>query len=384
MQKTIQLCALIVVLILPWGICPAHAAVHQFYNASLELSDSRPLTPNDWTLDMVNVQPSPPGGQIVITPQAGEFTIPVGMDFHDLDLFTGTDQTLAAAPGTGAGSAWGVNVVNGTSGTITLINNDTDTITGDTRIIVHIGKNAVIGSVGTHQISNPLKQNNVGSADIWRVDVSSKTGGGGDIDSIVLLVATIEHVNFYAGPMPHMTFDITAITPPAGGTIAANYIDWRGLTALTPKTATLRVKVNTDAQNGFTVYIRQDHNMLHDQDPTIDIDPIKNVTVGTNDSPVIWAAPTGTVIGVDTGFLGYTTTDTTLNNVGDGINRFATGTKYAGLTSASTPVLFHDHATQSNLEGQDFADVTFQIEVNNLQPTGNYANDIIFIAKPIF
>ncbi len=365
---------------------PAQAAVHQFYDASVEISDSLPAAPCNWTFDMMNVQAIQPGGYLTITPQVGEFTIPVGTTFTDLDLsIGGLDQPLSATPGTGAGSAWGVTVVPGQTGSFTLTNNDTDTVAPDSRFIIEIGTQAAFGSAGTHQIDNPIKINTAGSADIWRVDVSSYNAADIEQDYITLLIATIEHVLMYAGPMPHMTFEISAITAPNGGDISVSEINWRGLTALTPKTAVLRVKVNTDAQNGFIVYIKQDHNMVHDEDPTIDIDQIKTAgVVGSNDVPVAWSSPAGTTIGVDTGFLGYTTSDITLNISGNGVNRFVNATRYSALTTSSEEILYHPEATQSDLEGQDYANITFQIEVNNLQASGNYSNDLIFIAKPVF
>lgn len=365
---------------------PAGATVHQFYDASVEISDSLPAAPCNWTIDLKNVQDIPPGGYVVITPQTGEFTIPVGMTFADLDLsIAGVEQTLAAAPGIGAGSAWGITVATGQTGTLTLTNNDTDTVAADSQIIVEIGTHATSGTTGTHQVDNPIKINLIGSADVWRVDVASFDSTAVEIDYITLLIATIEHVEMYAGPMPHLTFEISSITAPDGGDISASEINWRGLTALTPKTAVLRVKVNTDAQNGFIVYLKQDGNMLHFEDPTIDIDQIKTGgTVGTNDIPVAWSSPPGTTIGVDTGYLGYTTSDITLNSVGNGVNRFVNTTRYSAFTTSSEEILYHPEATQSNTEGQDYADITFQIEVNNLQPSGNYSNDLIFIAKPVF
>ena len=363
----------------------AHAVQMQFYDASVELLESKPATGSDWIITLTNKQAIPAGGTITIEPEATYFTIPVAMDYEDCDLsLNGSDVPLAASAGSGAGSAWGVAVTSGTSGSLVLTNNDTDTVAADSAIVIEIGTIATYGVTGAEQIVNPAKVNPIGSGDVWSVDITSADGSSVIIDTIELLVATIEHVEEYAGQKPHMTFEISGITPPDGGVIAPNLIEWREITPGVAKTAVMRAKVNTDAQNGFTVYIKQDTNMLHAVDPTIDIDPIKNVAVGTNDAPVDWTSPTGTTLGVDTGFLGYTTSDTTLNTVGDGPNRFATATKYAGFTTTSEEILYHHEATQSDIEGQDYTNITLQLEVNNLQPSGNYAHELIFIAKPVF
>ncbi len=357
----------------------AHAVQYQFNAASLELSDSNPSTASDWTLKFTTVQTIPVNGKLVITPEATKFSIPAGLVFGDISLKLGvTAQTLAATPGTGADSAWGVDIVSGTSGSITLTNNDTDTVIAASAITIEIGTNAG----GTHQILNPAKVAATGTADIWNVDVTSQDGTSATIDTIDILVATIEHVDIYGSQKPQMTFSVAGQTAPAGGTIGPNFIEWREVTPGVAKTAVMRLKVNTDAKQGFTVYVKQDHNMQHSADATIDIDPIKNTLVGTNAAPVAWAIPAGTTIGVDTGFLGYHTSDATLG-VGTA-DRFTDADTWAGLTATSSEVLYHGHATQSDVDGQDRADVTFKLETNNLQPSGNYANTITFIAKPIF
>jgi len=372
--------ALVLAGVPPIGQSPAYAVQYQFNAASLELSHSTPSVVANWTLTIENVTAIGPDDRIVITPEATEFSIPGGLDHDDIELDIGGDITLAASPGEGAASAWGVSVTTGTSGSITLTNNDTDTVVAQSTIIVRIGTHV---DGGTNQITNPAKVAAVGTADIRTVRVTSQdsTDTFATMDTINLPVAIIESVDLTGAQTPQMTFEISGQSAPDGGAISANAIEWREITPGSPKTATLRVKVNTDAFNGFTVYVRQNHNMQHSEDIGIDID----VWTGTNASPTTWASPTGTTIGVNTGFLGYTTSDASLSATGDGADRFTDeGPNYAGLTSTSQEVLFHNEATQSDVDGQDYADVTFQIETNNLQPSGNYSNEITFIAVPIF
>jgi len=362
------------------------ATQFQLYDTYIEVDNSRPNRPSNWTIEFKNVQEVPVSGRILITPQDGQFTIFAELTHADIDLeIASTDINLAVTAGSGADSAWGVTIVTGTSGSIALINNDTDTIAADTTILIRIGTHATHQEAGEYQIINPAKTAPLGTGDIWRVYVSTRNASNETLDTINLPLATIEHVSSTAGQIPQLSFEINDITPPVNGVISPNAIEWRELTPGTSKTATLRVKVNTSAQNGFTVSLAQNHNMQHTQDPGFDIDPIKNSSVvGTNLEPVAWESPPGTTIAVDTGYFGYTTSDTTLSSIGDGPDRFAGGTLYSGLTSTAEEVLFHDEATQSDINGQDYADVTFQIEVNSLQPTGNYANEIVFTVKPIF
>ncbi len=362
----------------------AYALQYQFNDASWMLSDSNPAVASNWTLTFKTVQVIPVSGTIVITPEATKFTIPAATDVTDIDMtLAAAEIALAATPGTGAGSAWGAVVTVGTSGSITLTNNNTDVVAAGTVVEIEIGTNATSDATGDKQITNPAKTDaTLGSADILAVDISSKSGVT-VLDTIDLLAAIVEDVDLLGSQKPQMTFTITAGAGPTGGAIAANYIEWKEVAPGTPKTATLRVKVNTDAQNGFFVYVIQDHDMVHSVDAGVDIDVIKNdTTVGTNASPVAWYTPGGTTIGADTGFLGYHTSDAVL---GTGTpDRFAAADTWAGLTSTPAEVLYHALATQSNIDGQDYADVTFKLQTNNLQPSGNYSNEITFIAKPIF
>jgi hypothetical protein len=265
---------------------------------------------------------------------------------------------------------------------ITLTNNDTDIVAAGTAVEIRIGLHAVFGTTGDSQITSPNKDEMTGTADIWEVDVTSyEADGTTQIDTIDLLVATIEQVRNRVSSAAQMSFTVTGEAAPADGEIAPNYIRWNELTPGVAKSATQRVKVNTSAQNGFTVYIRQDHDLQLAADNAIDIDAFP----GTNTTPILWAQPPGTTIAVNTGYLGYTTSDTSLNtDGGETANRFSGGTLYAGLSATPEEILYHPSASQSNTDGQDYADITYQLEVNNLQPSGNYSNEIIYIAKPIF
>lgn len=364
---------------------PAHAVQLQLYEASIEMTDSRPSQPSNWTIRFTTTQVIPVNGSISITPDAGRFTIPVAMDYEDFDLtIDAAEITLAAAAGTGASSPWGVIITSGTNGLIVLKNNDTDVIAGDSEFVIEIGTVATAGSPGVEMILNPTKTLAAGAGDTWEIAVRSRDDTNATIDKITLLVSIIESTNLYVGTRPDLTFTISGVTPPAGGVIDADQIEWREMTPGVAKTATMKVKVNTSATDGFTVFVRQDQNLTHAVNATVDIDPIKNVAVGTNDTPVVWASPPGTVIAVDTGYLGYTTSDDTLNNVGDGVNRFANETKYSGFTTGLEEILFHNTAAQSDVEGQDYTNFTLQLEINTLQPTGNYTNEVLYIVKPTF
>jgi hypothetical protein len=111
-------------------------------------------------------------------------------------------QTLAATPGSGGGSALGVSVTTGTSGSFTITLNDTDTITAGTAVEIRIGTNATTGSTGDEQMTNP---GTVGSYDI---DIETQTAASATIDTGIAIIVVIDSVGLSAQASP---------TPGGGG-----------------------------------------------------------------------------------------------------------------------------------------------------------------------
>lgn len=131
----------------------------------------------------------PASGKIIFTPEAGQFSIPAGLDYTDVDFSINTlDIPVAATPGTGSGSAVGVTVVSGSSGSITITLNDTDSITAGDTIWVLIGLNAIVGSAGDQQITNP------GSIGSYNEIVTTKNASNVTIDSSTIQIALVNPV----------------------------------------------------------------------------------------------------------------------------------------------------------------------------------------------
>lgn len=183
---------------------------------------------------------------------------------------------------------------------------------------------------------------------------------------------------------PWLNFELLPVAEPAGGSLSPSTVSWGPVEPGQVKTAVMRLTVRTNAPDGFVLYVRQNHNMIHHDNTTIDIDGVANVLQGTNNAPVQWASPQGVAAGVQSGHLGYTTTDTTLNNVGEGINRFYSGNRYASLTSLSEEILYHDAPVDGQVEGEGFTDLLLRLEINEHQPNGAYSNQLTFVAKPLF
>lgn len=120
------------------------------------ISDSAPSLLANHTISFTTTSAIPVSGRIIITPEDGDFTIPMAMNHEDVDFSVGgADRDLDALPGAGAGAPDGVSIISGTSGSITITLNDTDGIPGGSEIVIEIGTQATHQVVGEEQIVNP-------------------------------------------------------------------------------------------------------------------------------------------------------------------------------------------------------------------------------------
>ncbi len=142
------------------------------------ITDSRSGVYADHTIQFTTITAIPISGKIVITPQAGYFTIPSSLDFSDIDLFIdSSEKTVAASAGSGSGSAFGVSVVSGTSGYLTVTLNDSDPIVSGSAIIIKIS-----------QIVNPA------SSGSYRVTITTKTSSNSVLDEKNAMIAITDPV----------------------------------------------------------------------------------------------------------------------------------------------------------------------------------------------
>lgn len=171
------------------------------------ISVSAPASGSNHSIQFTTFEEIPLSGKIVITPETGDFTIPVAMDFTDVDLLVGAvQQTLAATPGTGGGSAIGVSVVTGTSGSVTFTLNDTDTIPASSTVVVRMGTNATAGTTGDQQVVNPSA---IGSYDM---DFETQNAANSTLDDGGTIIAIVNRVGISAQASP-----APSSTPGGGG-----------------------------------------------------------------------------------------------------------------------------------------------------------------------
>ncbi len=131
------------------------ATIHEYRDT---LSDSRPATSSNHTIQFKTTGGIPPSGSIRFEPEPGEFTIPASnFDIDNIELYVSTTSTYVQRSATGTPSATqdGIAVTPGASGSIELTLNSTVGIPAGAYVRLLIGehtRNATGTDVG---IINP-------------------------------------------------------------------------------------------------------------------------------------------------------------------------------------------------------------------------------------
>lgn len=270
--------------------------------------------------------------------------------------------------GTGGTPSWG----DYTTGSITVSSPNITIPLGNDDIASNTWIRVIVGS--TNKITNPSGSvcGTGNDSNICTVDVSTTDGGGSPVyDSISLRVAIVSGVAITAQVDTSLAFSIAGGTCDSGS-VSATSVNFQTLVPGTAEICTQTLTVSTNAAGGYTTT-----TIANDQ-LTSDSDNIDWFT-GTNTTPSAWAAPAGGTPNIDTGFLGYHTNDGTL---GTGTTtRFAAADTYAGWDTSTAYEIAYSGIPVTN----EAITMTYKIEVNALQPTGNYSGTTItYVSTPIF
>jgi hypothetical protein len=136
----------------------------------------------------------------------------------------------------------------------------------------------------------------------------------------------------------------------------------------TEYTAAYRLNVNTDATEGYQVYMFSDQQLLNAYGS-----PIPPVT-GTNAVPTNWS-PTGCATSA-TGCFGYHVGDDSLGT-GNRV-RFAPVDSYAAVSTTPQEVMY------SSVPANDTHDIVYKLQVSQQQPAGLYEARVTYIVVPVF
>lgn len=156
------------------------------------ISNSAPSKESNHTIRFFNPSFIPASGKITIAFQSGQFNIPAGFDYSDVDISVSpsteenyTDRDVAAASDA---SADGVDVVSGLNGQITINLNSTEGIDAGKNVLIKLGNNALYGESGDQQVKNPSL------AGTYSLIITTYNNSGGVLDSSKILVAIIDNI----------------------------------------------------------------------------------------------------------------------------------------------------------------------------------------------
>jgi hypothetical protein len=371
-KKTIVRLSGIVVLILFVGIAISNIFIAQISAATLTsakdtISDSRAgvaaihtftfTTPSTTNIKTIDFQ--------FCTTASGTCTAPTGMVL----TASPTLGTVTNIGGTGY-------TTSGTSSNCTGTGN-TDCTATLTVTTPATQSNVAVVVPFNSGITNPTTANTS-----FFVRITTKDGSAATIDTTTVAFATLTSTSIAmsASVDPSFTFTVAGVS--SGGSVnsattnittTATTIPFGTLSSGSTKIGAIDTTVVTNAGSGFTITVNALANPpLSDGSNNIDI------FTGTNASPTSWSSPAGSSASVNTGFLGYTTEDSTL---GTGTAaRFTTGApKWAGLDTTADEVVYNATGTTTLTTR-----IGWQAEVNALQPSGSYTGTVLLVATPTY
>lgn len=225
-------------------------------------------------------------------------------------------------------------------------------------------------------VTNPGTNNPVG----YTISISTKDSGDAEIEGVDVKVYIIEDVSVTAHVDATLTFTIAGLAADVSVNgvstteeSLATSTPFGTLTDTASSTVGQQLSVTTNATDGFTVTVFQDHNL--ESAGSADIDAFKNgVVPGT---PEVWSGPTAVIDQPDTyGHLGLTSADATLaagDTFGDA--------KYTGF-DGSTPVPVMYHNGPVNGTGEGVTQVAYTAQISSMQEAGDYTSTLTYVCTP--
>jgi len=372
--KTALILGLILVLIGFYYLAPlVKAGTISSYKDTL--SDSRPSpVKSNHTIQFTIATAVHASDTVTITFASG-FTIG-SVDYTDIDLKDdGTDLTLAATPGSGAGSALGAAF---SGQVLTITENDTDTIAASSVVNIEIGTNATYGVTGDQQIQNP-------TAAVYSITIGGTFGDTGTIK-----VAIITGVTVSATVSEALTVTVAAVADTSctvtGGTskvtTTSSTVPFGSVTTEDFYDGCQSLTVNTNAASGYSATIQETDQLTSGSyqiaDGTCD-GSCSDTTAAT------WATDTnnGFAYCMDdiSGDAAYTADNTgwATNNQCGGSNQSFKTIADAGASETAQAVM----SSAGAISG-DNSYVGFRLSVDAAQQPGTYSNTVVYIVTPTY
>ena len=246
-------------------------------------------------------------------------------------------------------------------------------IAADETLTIEIGTHADASGAGVNRIQNP------GTAQSYEILI-----GGTMTDSGALRIAIIDDVVVTAAVSTRLTFTIEGVNAgvdinghTTDATSTATSMPFGTLVVDTAKVVGQKLLVQTNANNGFTVTVVQDENMVSASTATIDLFANNDAT----STPIGWQSPLADVTDPNTwGHYGITSEDESLVGGDDFGSQL-----YAGNIATPREIFYHDGPANATAEHIGTTEVAIRMEVSSLQEAANdYTNVLTYVCTPIF
>ncbi|GIW62063.1 MAG: hypothetical protein KatS3mg089_0915 [Patescibacteria group bacterium] len=288
---------------------------------------------------------------------------------------------------------------------IISINLDSGTIAAGSVVKIYLGCTASTSASCTTQaprIINPTKSATAGTADIWKINISTKDSSGILLDEATVAIGTIETVEVRATVDATLTFSIGGIangsavntgnttgcaateTTSAGNPSTATLVDL-GVLANTPTTtgtpisniAAQLITITTNAANGYTLTATSSGQLRNFQ---------SGFAIASSTTPQ--AFPNGThFFGINACGLDVNTSTWGNNNCNTYITGSSNACKYGWPTPTTAITLASDSTGpvgNTITAGNGLVTVRYAASIDASVPSGEYQTAITYVATPTF
>ena len=369
------LAAILALAIIFWSLGLASLRLAEAANVtslSDTLTDSAPSVGSNHTLRFVTPTGVANGQTITISLANGPFVLG-STTFADIDVLDDTTNLSVAANclGTEAiGFATSTNLI-----TLTFCSGDGASIGPLGTTTIKIGTNAVFGTTGTRQLTNP-------TAGSYRIAVTAGASDTGStrvaiIAPVVVTAAVDTSFTFTVAGLNGGTVNSEAIT----GSTTATAIPFGTLVAGNATTSAQQLSVSTNASYGFAVTVKVDQQLTSSTGADID----GFIDGSYTSTPVSWAPPTSSISNENTwGHWGLISDDATLTG-GDTFNVGGAGQRFVSASSTPVEVFKHTGPADGITPNIGRAKVGYKVEISPLQEAGSdYTATLTYVATPVF
>ncbi len=245
------------------------------------------------------------------------------------------------------------------------------------QINVNIGTSAVTSPLGMFtNFTNAFNPTATNASVFVRINTYSDAAGTATIDQVTVAygILATNSIAVTASVDAGFTFSVAGVTTSSvvnGATTnigtASTSVPFGTIAANATYIAANDLTVVTNAKNGYKITVSYPSGSYPLSDGSNGI----SAFTGTNGSPTTWSLPNGTVANTNTGWFGYTTNHA-------GVNQFSSN-KWAGpLTTAA------NIANSTVPVSTETTRVGWEIEINGIQPAGNYAGTMVLVATPTY